>query len=124
MQPAVFSDASNKPDPFDGLSRYGFSVTMSGGPISFGSKKLPHVGLSAFHNEYMALRYFFALRATSAVPPFYTIDIAEVQRPCGPGPVAMRKQAGGVWPQRRGRCSCRGCAGRIIHLVGFNYHSR
>ena len=58
---------------------------------------------------------FFALRATSAVPPFYTIDIAEVQRPCGPGPVAMRKQAGGVWPQRRGRCSCRGCAGRIIH---------
>ena len=63
MQPAVFSDASNKPDPFDGLSRYGFSITMSGGPISFGSKKLPHVGLSAFHNEYMALRY----SATGAV---------------------------------------------------------
>ena len=57
MQPVVFSDASSKPDATDGLSRYGFSVQMSGGPIAFNSKKLAHVGLSAFHNEYMALRY-------------------------------------------------------------------
>ena len=27
------------------------------GPVATVSKKLPHVGLSAFHNEYMALRY-------------------------------------------------------------------
>ena len=57
LQPVVFSDASNKPDINDGLSRYGFGVLMAGGPIATSSKKLPHVGLSAFHNEYMALRY-------------------------------------------------------------------
>ena len=28
---------------------------LQGGPIGWGSKKLAHVGLSAFHNEYMAL---------------------------------------------------------------------
>ena len=28
-----------------------------GGPIATVSKKLPHIGPSAFHNEYMALRY-------------------------------------------------------------------
>ena len=55
--PVVFSDASNKPDVNDGLSRYGYMVQMSGGPIAVTSKKLAHVGLSAFHNEYMALRY-------------------------------------------------------------------
>ena len=30
---------------------------MSGGPIATTSKKLAHVGLSAFHNEYMALKH-------------------------------------------------------------------
>ena len=57
LQPVVFSDASNKPDIRDGLSRYGFSVMMAGAPIASTSKNLAHVGLSAFHNEYMALRY-------------------------------------------------------------------
>ena len=57
QEPVVFSDASNKPDINDGLCRYGFSVLMAGAPIASSSKKLPHVGLSAFHNEYMALRY-------------------------------------------------------------------
>jgi len=55
--PIVFSDASNKPDPNDGLSRYGYFLQMAGGPVAYGSKKLAHVGLSAFHNEYMALRH-------------------------------------------------------------------
>ena len=57
LPPVTFSDASNKPDIHDGLSRYGFSVTMAGAPIASTRKKLAHVGLSAFHNEYMALRY-------------------------------------------------------------------
>jgi len=55
--PIVFSDASNKPDPNDGLCKFGHCVMMKGGPVATCSKKLPHVGLSAFHNEYMALRY-------------------------------------------------------------------
>ena len=56
-EPIVFSDASNKPDERDGLSRYGYTIQMAGGPVATGSKKLVHVGLSAFHNEYMALRH-------------------------------------------------------------------
>ena len=58
--PAVaFSDASNKPDPNDGLCHYGFVLMFKGGPIASVSKKLAHVGLSAhaMHNEYMALRF-------------------------------------------------------------------
>lgn len=55
--PIVFSDASNEPDKTDGYSRYGYFVQMAGGPIAWGSKKLAHVGLSAFHNEFMALRH-------------------------------------------------------------------
>ena len=56
--PVVFCDASNKPDINDGLSRYGYMVqmAMAGAPIAITSKKLAHVGLSAFHNEYMALQ--------------------------------------------------------------------
>ena len=57
MMPIIFSDASNKPDPDDGFSRYGFAAMLAGGPIATTSKKLAHVGLSAFHNEYMALRH-------------------------------------------------------------------
>ena len=55
--PIVFSDASNKPDDTDGKSQYGVVTMWYGGPVATVSKKLPHVGLSAFHNEYMALRY-------------------------------------------------------------------
>ena len=57
MSPIIFSDASNKPEPDTGLSRYGFAAMLAGGPIATTSKKLAHVGLSAFHNEYMALRH-------------------------------------------------------------------
>ena len=34
---------------------------FKGGPFGWGSKKLPHVGLSAFHNEYTALRHAASL---------------------------------------------------------------
>lgn len=49
--PVIVSDASNKPDQQDGLVRYGYFAMMAGGPVAFASKKLAHVGLSAFHNE-------------------------------------------------------------------------
>ena len=55
--PISYSDASNKPDPIDGLSQYGNVVMWMGGPVMWSSKKLAHVGLSAYHNEYMALRH-------------------------------------------------------------------
>ena len=55
--PIVFSDASNKPDGSDGKSQYGVVTMWYEGPGATVSKKLPHVGLSAFHNEYMRLRY-------------------------------------------------------------------
>ena len=57
VEPTVFTDASNKPDVFDGLCRYGHCTMVAGGPVTWSSKKLAHVGLSAFHNEYMALRH-------------------------------------------------------------------
>ena len=55
--PIAYSDASNKPDPIDGLCQYGNVIMWQGGPIMWSSKKLCHVGLSAYHNEYMALRH-------------------------------------------------------------------
>ena len=54
-QPICFVDASNKPDPSDGKAQYGFCTMIQGGPVIFVSKKLNHVGLNAFHNEYMAM---------------------------------------------------------------------
>jgi hypothetical protein len=59
--PFAMTDASNKPDPFDGICYGGFTVHMAGGPIISKSFKLKHVGLSSEHNEYMALTA--ALRA-------------------------------------------------------------
>ena len=56
-EPIVFSDAAFNPDQDDGLSQYGYCVMWMGGPIAASSKKLAHVGLSAFHNEYMAIRH-------------------------------------------------------------------
>ena len=53
--PICFTDASNKPDPSDGKAQYGYTIMLQGGPIIFTSKKLNHVGLNAFHNEYMAM---------------------------------------------------------------------
>jgi hypothetical protein len=55
--PVAFVDASNKPDPTDSKCQYGFVHTLQGGPIIFSSRKLAHVGLSALHNEYMALAW-------------------------------------------------------------------
>ena len=57
LAPVIFCDAAFNPDPADGVSQYGYSLMWMGGPIATCSKKLGHVGLSAYHNEYMALRY-------------------------------------------------------------------
>jgi hypothetical protein len=54
-EPIAYSDASNKADPTTGKSQYGYVIMMAGGPIVFVSRKLHHVGLNAFHNEYMAM---------------------------------------------------------------------
>ena len=53
----TFSDAFNKADEIDGKCMYGHVLMFKGGPIGGVSKKLVHIGNSAFHNEYMALRY-------------------------------------------------------------------
>jgi site-specific DNA-cytosine methylase len=55
--PVAFVDASNKPDPTDGKCQYGYVIMWMGGPIVTVSKKLAHVGLSAAHNEYMAMHW-------------------------------------------------------------------
>ena len=54
-QPICYYDASNKADPSDGKSQYGYVIFLFNGPIIWGSKKHNHVGLSSTHNEYMAL---------------------------------------------------------------------
>jgi len=54
-QPLCYYDASNKADPSDGKSQYGYVIFLFNGPIIWGSKKHNHVGLSSTHNEYMAL---------------------------------------------------------------------
>jgi hypothetical protein len=56
-KPVVYVDASNKPDPTDSKCQYGYVHMWQGGPICICSKKLSHVGLSAAHNEYMALHW-------------------------------------------------------------------
>jgi len=53
--PICYYDASNKGDPSDGKSQWGFVIFLFDGPVSWGSKKHNHVGLSSTHNEYMAL---------------------------------------------------------------------
>jgi len=55
--PIVYSDASNKADPTDSKCQYGYFHLRMGGTIIAVSKKLAHVGLSAAHNEYMALHW-------------------------------------------------------------------
>jgi len=54
-EPICYYDASNKADPSDGKSQYGYVIYMFNGPIVWGSKKHKHVGLSSTHDEYMAL---------------------------------------------------------------------
>ena len=54
-RPVCTSDASNKPDPDDGLAHAGYTVHWADGPTSSKSSKLKHQGLSSEHNEYMGL---------------------------------------------------------------------
>jgi hypothetical protein len=50
-----YFDASNKHHDLDGKCHYGYVMLLGGGPLSWQSKKLGHVGISSSHNEYMAL---------------------------------------------------------------------
>ena len=52
--PATYYDASFNPDPNDGKSQHGFSTNMYGGPVSWISKKLKHVGTHVGQNETMS----------------------------------------------------------------------
>lgn len=54
--PMAFVDASNKDDPTDGKTQYGYSI-MWGGPLATKSGKLKHVGINSTYNEYMALHH-------------------------------------------------------------------
>jgi hypothetical protein len=60
--PICYYDSSNKADPTDGKSQWGYCIYLFNGPIDWGCKKHNHVGLSSHHNEYMALSH-----ATKAV---------------------------------------------------------
>jgi hypothetical protein len=54
----VYSDASNKGDPADGdRAQAGYVVFLGEGPLDWRSLRLTHAGLSAQHNEYMALSH-------------------------------------------------------------------
>ena len=49
--PISYYDASFGPDPTDGKCTYGYSTHLFGGPVSWLSKKLPHVGTHVGQNE-------------------------------------------------------------------------
>jgi hypothetical protein len=53
--PVFMTDASNKPDPHDGICHAGFTGHLANGPLMSKSSKLKHCGLSSEHNEYMGL---------------------------------------------------------------------
>jgi len=55
-EPCAFVDASNRDDPEDGKTQYGYSVHW-GGPLIVKSSKLNHVGINSTYNEYMALHH-------------------------------------------------------------------
>lgn len=55
--PIAYVDASNKADPTDSKCMFGYCITWQGAAVISYSKKLCHVGLSAGHNEYMALHW-------------------------------------------------------------------
>ena len=55
-EPIAFVDASNKDDPYDGKTQYGYVLDW-GGPIIVKSGKLNHVGINSTYNEYMALHH-------------------------------------------------------------------
>lgn len=56
-----YYDASNKLDPIDGKAMAGHIIFLGHGPVEWRAQRLPHVGQSAQHNEYMELA-----RATKA----------------------------------------------------------
>ena len=60
--PICYYDSSNKADPNDSKSQWGYVIFLFNGPIDWGCKKHNHVGTSSSHNEYMALSH-----ATKAV---------------------------------------------------------
>jgi len=51
----TYYDASNRSDPTDEKSQYGFACFLFNGPVQWASRKQRHVGTSSTHNEYMAL---------------------------------------------------------------------
>lgn len=55
-EPVAFVDASNRDDPHDGRTQYGYSIHW-GGPLIVKSGKLNHVGINSTYNEYMALTH-------------------------------------------------------------------
>ncbi len=48
--PVFMTDASNKPDPHDGICHAGFTGHLANGPLMSKSSKLKHCGLSSEHN--------------------------------------------------------------------------
>ena len=55
-EPCAFVDASNKDDPSDGKTQYGYLIYW-GGPLITKSSKLNHVGINSTYNEYMGLHH-------------------------------------------------------------------
>jgi hypothetical protein len=54
--PCAMVDASNRDDPSDGRTQYGYTIHW-GGPLIVKSGKLNHVGINSTYNEYMALHH-------------------------------------------------------------------
>ena len=55
-EPVAYVDASNRDDPSDGKTQYGYTIHW-GGPLVTKSSKLNHVGINSTYNEYMALHH-------------------------------------------------------------------
>jgi len=55
-EPCAYVDASNKDDPTDAKTQYGYTIQW-GGPLITKSGKLNHVGINSTYNEYMALHH-------------------------------------------------------------------
>ena len=54
----AYCDSSNKGDPADGdRAQCGYVIFLGEGPVDWRSLRLTHVGMSAAHNEYMALSH-------------------------------------------------------------------
>lgn len=55
--PVGYYDSSNRADPFTGKAQHGHALFLADGPVLAQSSIHKHVGMSAAHNEYMALRF-------------------------------------------------------------------